>query len=85
VEEFPVSAATAYVDLTLDVKRERRGLVCYFTYSTDLFERASIAGLAANFLAVLSAAADDPLTPLSSFGHAGARLVHGLTDDRSER
>ncbi len=66
IQDFDVSLGNALVDLAVNVERSGDGLTCYFIYSTDLFERATITRLAEQYLALLEAATTDPERRLSA-------------------
>ena len=44
IEDFEVGLDTALVDLSVHVERTDAGTTCYFTYSSDLFDHARLAG-----------------------------------------
>ncbi len=60
-----VDNGVAKFDLTLSAEETRQGLDCSLTYSTDLFEAATIARMAAHFLTLLEGATADPSRRLS--------------------
>jgi amino acid adenylation domain-containing protein len=66
-EELEFDAGTSKFDLTLEIV-EQDGLYCTFEYSTDLFERDSIARIARQFDTLLRNITADPDRSLSHFG-----------------
>jgi len=46
VSSLPLDNGTAKFDLTLDVNETRHGIECFFEYSTDLFDAATIQRMA---------------------------------------
>jgi non-ribosomal peptide synthetase component F len=76
--DFEVSLGTASVDLAVNVEPGAEGLTCDFVYSTDLFDKSTIAGLAEQYLALLDAATADPERRLSALPVSPAT---GRTDD----
>ncbi|HEY6389815.1 MAG TPA: condensation domain-containing protein, partial [Bryobacteraceae bacterium] len=54
-----VKTESAKYDLTLVVQRDSAGLNCWFKYNSDLFDRETIARMAAHYLNVLAAIADN--------------------------
>ncbi|MFF3349454.1 amino acid adenylation domain-containing protein [Streptomyces sp. NPDC002779] len=61
-----VAPGTAKVDLTLGFSDEADGpMPGYVEYAVDLFDRATVEGLADRFLALIAAAIEDPDRPLS--------------------
>jgi amino acid adenylation domain-containing protein len=67
LEELEFDAGTSKFDLTLEIV-EQDGLYCTFEYSTDLFERDSIARIARQFDTLLRNIATDPDRSLSHLG-----------------
>ena len=67
LEELEFDAGTSKYDLTLEIV-EQDGLYCSFEYSTDLFERDSIARIARQFDTLLRNIAADPNRSLSHLG-----------------
>jgi non-ribosomal peptide synthetase component F len=73
-------AGVSKFDLTLEVL-EQDGLYCTFEYSTDLFERVSIARIARQFDALLRNITADPdrsLSDLDILDDATRKLEAGL-------
>jgi amino acid adenylation domain-containing protein len=66
IEDFEVSLDAALVDLSVDVERTEEGAVCYFTYNSDLFDRARVAQWTEDYGALLQAAVESPEQPLST-------------------
>ena len=59
-------STVAKFDLTLDIEESAAGYQAAFSYSTDLFDHATIERMAGHFLTLLQAAAEDPeLDPVS--------------------
>ncbi|HEY6389664.1 MAG TPA: amino acid adenylation domain-containing protein, partial [Bryobacteraceae bacterium] len=54
-----VKTESAKYDLTLVVQRDSAGLNCWFKYNSDLFDRETIIRMAAHYLNVLAAIADN--------------------------
>ncbi|HWU88469.1 MAG TPA: amino acid adenylation domain-containing protein, partial [Kofleriaceae bacterium] len=71
---------TAMFDLTLALMRSERGLEGWFEYNTDLFERATVARMAAHLEQILSSVLRDPAQAISQIEMLGdterRRLVH---------
>ncbi|MGW4640523.1 amino acid adenylation domain-containing protein [Sphaerisporangium sp. NPDC004334] len=65
VESFPPGFRYTKTDLSLDLTRDADGLFLAFTYNTDLFDAATIAGLARRYETVLRSVAADPAERVS--------------------
>ncbi|MFC7384584.1 amino acid adenylation domain-containing protein [Sphaerisporangium rhizosphaerae] len=65
VESFPPGFRYTKTDLSLDLTRDADGLFLAFTYNTDLFDAATIAGLARRYKTVLRSVAADPAERVS--------------------
>lgn len=59
-EPLPMANGEARHDLSLNILRNDQGLVCYWVYSDDLFERQSISRLASHLSTLLVDAAHAP-------------------------
>ncbi|MYW06181.1 non-ribosomal peptide synthetase/MFS transporter [Streptomyces sp. SID3343] len=64
-EWFSGQARASRFDLSLFVFESTGGMHCLLTYNTDLFDAATVAGLAGRLESLLRCAVADPLTPLS--------------------
>jgi amino acid adenylation domain-containing protein len=64
LEELEFDAGTSKFDLALEIV-EQRGLYCTFEYSTDLFDRDSIARIGKQFSTLLHSVAAEPNRKLS--------------------
>lgn len=64
----PVSilSGTSKFDLILTVSEEGGGFSCYFSYSTDLFDRETVARFAQHYASVLRCIAGDPAVRLAT-------------------
>lgn len=65
-EDWQVDLETALVDLSVDIRKAPEGLTCYFTYSTELFERTTVARLMSHYVMLLEAAVRAPDRALSA-------------------
>ena len=65
IEAEPLGSTVAKFDLTLDIEESAAGYQAAFSYSTDLFDHATIERMAGHFLTLLQAAAEDPGRPVS--------------------
>jgi amino acid adenylation domain-containing protein len=65
IEELEFDAGLAKFDLTLEVVEQDPGLHCAFEYSTDLFVPATVERMARHFVNLLSAALNEPRTPIA--------------------
>ncbi len=65
---------TAKIDLTVFVRERGEEIELLFEYSTDLFEDQAVAGMQADYLALLAAAAADPDSRLSDLPAPCTRL-----------
>nr|WP_042178681.1 non-ribosomal peptide synthetase [Kibdelosporangium sp. MJ126-NF4]CEL13334.1 Siderophore biosynthesis non-ribosomal peptide synthetase modules [Kibdelosporangium sp. MJ126-NF4]CTQ99025.1 Siderophore biosynthesis non-ribosomal peptide synthetase modules [Kibdelosporangium sp. MJ126-NF4] len=72
-EPFPLTASSAKFDLTMTVHVSGTALDIDLTYSTDLFDAATIDRMARHFQALLTGIAADPRTRLSQLDLLGAR------------
>ncbi|MFI9557433.1 amino acid adenylation domain-containing protein [Nonomuraea endophytica] len=60
-----IGTGTTKTDLTLELQNAQGDMSGWLEYSTDLYDPATIAGLAEGYLALLDAATADPSLPLS--------------------
>ncbi|MFI6907015.1 amino acid adenylation domain-containing protein [Nonomuraea sp. NPDC050394] len=60
-----IGTGTTKTDLTLELQNAQGEMSGWLEYSTDLYDPATIAGLAQGYLALLDAATADPSLPLS--------------------
>ena len=60
-----IEAATAKFDLTLSLTERNRGLGGFFEYSSDLFDRSTIARMAGHFLTLLGGITTNPDRPIA--------------------
>jgi hypothetical protein len=60
VERLELDSGTSRFDLALDLQLKADGIGGYFKYNTDLFDHATIAGMAADFTALLNDALSRP-------------------------
>jgi hypothetical protein len=65
VSRVDVPGGGAMFDLLMQLEDAPGGVSGAFTYSTDLFERQTVARLAASFARLMTAALADPDAPLS--------------------
>lgn len=65
IEPVPFETGTVRLDMEVHVWEDRDGMKIEFVYNTALFEAASIARMAANYLTVLEAAVADPARRVS--------------------
>ena len=77
---IPVESDAARFDLTVWMWEEKGRLASNWTYSTDLFEAATISGLHASFAVLLASAAAAPQTRLKDLD-----LVSAAARDEEER
>ncbi|CRI56719.1 peptide synthetase [Pseudomonas sp. CCOS 191] len=75
VSGFSVEGSDARFDLAYDFTETPDGLQGYFTYSTDLFEAATIERMAASFQAVLRTLVEHPDAALLDYPDAQAAQV----------
>lgn len=96
VEELEVRSEIALVDLSVDIQRVERRLICTFTCDGDLFEEGTVARLAREYQELLEAVAHDPDTPIILSGslasHPGAvprgqllAELEDMSDEEAER
>ncbi|HET9896231.1 MAG TPA: amino acid adenylation domain-containing protein [Streptosporangiaceae bacterium] len=64
---LPVARGGSHFDLSLTAARTRDGLALRLEYSTDLYDRATIAGYLHSLTDLLAALADRPAAPLRAF------------------
>src|SRR5205823_14888126 len=73
----PVATARAKFDLSVSVSEQRgadgmpAGITGVVEYATDLFDRATVEGLAARFVRLLGSAAAEPQRPIGSLDILG--------------
>jgi amino acid adenylation domain-containing protein len=81
---LPVETGGAKFDLTLEIEPTDDGLSAAIEYNADLFDRETVARLAAAYLRLLEAVAKDPRQPVSRLSLLGQeerrRLVHNFND-----
>ncbi len=66
MQPFPVDTGTSKFDLTLFVESSPEGFACSMEYSTDVFDAATVATLADQFVSLVRAVAADPSAPLDT-------------------
>jgi hypothetical protein len=66
VDDWKVNLESALVDLSVDIRRGAEGLTCCFTYSTELFDRLTVARLMSHYRMLLEAAVRAPDRTLSA-------------------
>ncbi|MBS4095819.1 MAG: amino acid adenylation domain-containing protein [Sulfuricella sp.] len=83
IEPVPFDTGTVRLDMEVHCWEERGGLKVEFVYNTDLFDAASIARMAANYLTVLESALADPACRVSQMpllSQAERRLLAAWND-----
>jgi amino acid adenylation domain-containing protein len=65
LQPVEVGCDISQFDLTLHLHESSEGLICRFTYSTDLFDRATIKRMSQHWQTLLEGAVADPSLPLS--------------------
>ncbi|MCL4185200.1 MAG: AMP-binding protein, partial [Burkholderiaceae bacterium] len=80
----PVDNGTAKFDLALEMTESGEGLQAQLTYSTDLFERATVERMAAHLCNLIDAIVENPHAQLSALPLMGAdeleQLLHRFND-----
>lgn len=65
LEQVQADPGLAKFDLTLNIEQSPDTLICYYEYNTDLFDEATIAGMASHYQRLLESACADPETLVS--------------------
>ena len=85
VEPFEVTVTTSKFDMAVFVAERPDGLICYWVYSTELFEQATIRRMLRHFTNLLQNALAQPDTHLSALAMLGAEEVEQQKAEKQER
>lgn len=67
MNQMEIETGASRFDLSLDLKDGPEGLVCFFEYSTDLFDQATIVRMAGHWQTILEAVISDHSRQLAEF------------------